>query len=153
MSFSCLFGKLPEELVRTAEVAQYELVLWAQALERSLYLEWVQKAPATLSRRARQKWSGRRLARVMRLRKELRIINALYAARGGLLGDSWTMLPSTPSLEAAKAQLRVLNYFDSLLKAYLNRWPRETITDIDKAMDEATAQCKAIYRRYWNGLE
>ena len=89
----------------------------------------------------------------MRLRKELRIINALYVARGGLLGDSWTMLPSTPSLEAAKAQLRVLSYFDSLLKAYLNRWPRETITDIDKAMDEATAQCKAIYRRYWDSLE
>ena len=153
MSFSCLFGKLPKELVRTAEVAQYELFLWAQALERSLYLEWVQKAPATLSRRARQKWSGRRLARVMRLRKELRIINALYVARGGLLGDSWTMLPSTPSLEAAKAQLRVLSYFDSLLKAYLNRWPRETITDIDKAMDEATAQCKTIYRRYWDSLE
>ena len=100
----------------------------------------------------RQTWSGRRLARVMRLRKELRIINALYAARGGLLGDSWTMLPSTPTLKAAEAQLRVLCYFDRLLKAFLNRWPRETIADLDKAVDEATAHCEAVYKRYWDSL-
>ena len=88
----------------------------------------------------------------MKLLRELRTVNALYVARGGLMGDSWTDLPSTPTLKAAEAQLRVLCYFDRLLKAFLNRWPRETIADLDAAVDEATAHCEAVYKCYWDSL-
>lgn len=153
MVTTALFGKLPTPLVLPAETAQNELYAWAQALERRLEWLWGKKAPATLSRRSRQRWSGRRLARAMRLLRELRTVNALYAARGGLMGDTWTDLPSTPSLKAAEAQLRVLCYFDRLLKAFLNRWPRETIADLDQAMDEATMICESVYWCYWNSLE
>lgn len=69
------------------------------------------------------------------------------------MGDTWTDLPSTPSLKAAEAQLRVLHYFDKLLKAFINRWPRETIVDLDAAMDEATMICETVYWCYWNSLE
>ena len=152
MVTTSLFGKLPAPLVLAAETAQSELYLWAAALEGRIEVLWGQKAPATYSRRARLRWSGRRLARVMKLLRELRTVNALYVARGGLMGDSWTDLPSTPTLKAAEAQLRVLCYFDRLLKAFLNRWPRETIADLDKAVDEATAHCEAVYKRYWDSL-
>ena len=153
MEPTVLFGRIPEELLLPADTAQYELFLWNQALERRLYREWCEKAPTNLSRRSRMKWSGRRLARAMRLRKEQRIVNALFVARGGILGDSWARLPATPNLETATAQLRALAAFDDILQAYINRWPRETLKDYDAASDEATAQCKAVYWHYWNSLE
>lgn len=153
METTCLFGRLPKQLLLPADTAQSELHCWALTLERRLERLWGEKAPATLSRRSRRRWSGRRLALAMKTYRDLRTVNALYVARGGLLGDSWTDLPSTPSLKAAEAQLRVLHYFDSLLKAFLNRMPGETIADLDAAVDEATAHCEAVYRHYWDSLE
>ena len=152
MEPTALFGKLPRKLILPSEEAQYELYRWYQALHRRLEELWGRKCPRRLPRRSRLRWSGRRLARVMRLLRELRTVNALYVARGGLLGDTWSDLPSTPNLETAEAQLRVLCYFDRLLKAFLNRHPRETIADLDEAVDEATAHCEAVYKRYWDSL-
>ena len=153
MSTSTLFGCLPKQLVLPAETAQSELYFWSVRLERRLEWLWGDKAPATLSRRARRRWSGRRLARAMKARRELRAVNALYVARGGILGDTWTDLPSTPTLKAAEAQLRVLYYFDGLLKSMLNRHPYETIADFSAAVDEATMDCESVYWRYWDSLE
>ena len=46
--------------------------------------------------------------------------------------------------------MRVLCYFDRLLKAYLNRMPSETIADLDVAVEEATMICESVY---WYSLE
>ena len=152
MEPTALFGKLPRKLILPSEEAQYELYRWYQALHRRLEELWGRKCPRRLPRRSRLRWSGRRLALAMQTCRALRTVNALYVARGGLTGDSWTDLPSTPPLKAAEAQLRVLHYFDSLLKAFINRWPRETIADLDAAVDEATVHCEAVYKRYWDSL-
>lgn len=69
------------------------------------------------------------------------------------MGDSWSCLPTTPSLKAAEAQLKVLQYFDGLLKSMINRHPHETIMDFSAAVDEATMDCETVYWNYWDSLE
>ena len=153
MEPTALFGKLPRRLILPSEEAQYELYRWYQALHRRLEELWGRKCPRRLPRRSRLRWSGRRLAEANKLCRELYAVSALYTARGGYLAREWTTLPSTPTQEAVKAQLRVLHAFDRLLHAFVHHLASETTMERDRALQKATEQCEAVYKHYWNGID
>lgn len=124
----------------------------AKDAQRQLEELWGTSFPHNTSRSTRRRLSGRRLAEGNKLRKEMYLFNVLSIERGGLQDQKWVSLPSTPSAKEAKAQLKAIYAFKRLVRAFIQHKPSEIVNARDKELTEATKQCEAVYREYWNSL-
>lgn len=135
-----------------AKDAQRQLFLKHQDCARRLEELWGTSFPHNTTRATRRRLSGRRLAEGNKLRKEMYLYNALSIARGELHAQKWDSLPSTPSAKEAKAQLKAIWAFNRLVRSFIKHEPSEIVNARDKELTEATKQCEAAYREYWNSL-
>lgn len=153
MYLSALFGILPKGLVLDADEAQHALYLWYCKLERELEELWGKPLPRNVTRRRARRLQGMKLAMDIKIRREMRIINALYKARYGYVLSGWANLPATPTIETAKAQLEVLFRQKSHVNAFMDQLDEETILQRYRELQKAKDHCEAEYKKYWNSLK
>ena len=146
MDYSPIFGNLPKALLRPADDAQKQLRNRISLLSAYLGLIEAGKPPGKpLPRRRAQKQRGKRLAAIMRLRRERRDLERLFRARSRIWLFSSSLLPLTPTHEAARLQLKVLRAFENIWSWYRGLNLLTSLRPLDQEHCKAAAELREYY--------